>query len=36
MSCGQIALVEEGFTIKEYYASEIEKKRNQSNTRKLP
>lgn len=25
MSCGQIALVEEGFTIKEYYASEIEK-----------
>ncbi len=24
MSCGQIALVEEGFTIKEYYASEIE------------
>lgn len=25
MSCGQIALVEEGFTIKEYFASEIEK-----------
>ena len=25
MSCGQIALVEEGFTIKKYYASEIEK-----------
>lgn len=25
MSCGQIALIEEGFTIKEYYASEIEK-----------
>lgn len=25
MSCGQIALVEEGFTINEYYASEIEK-----------
>lgn len=25
MSCGQIALVEEGFAIKEYYASEIEK-----------
>ncbi len=25
MSCGQIALVEEGFIIKEYYASEIEK-----------
>ena len=24
MSCGQIALVEEGYTIKEYYASEIE------------
>ncbi len=25
MSCGQIALIEEGFTIKEYFASEIEK-----------
>lgn len=25
MSCGQIALVEEGFAIKEYFASEIEK-----------
>ena len=24
MSCGQIALVEEGFIVKEYFASEIE------------
>ena len=34
MSCGQIALVEEGFTIKKYYASEREEC-NKSNTGKF-
>ena len=36
MSCGQIALVEEGFTIKEYYASEIEKNAIKVTQEKLP
>lgn len=36
MSCGQIALVEEGFTIKEYYASEIEKNAIKVTTENFP